>query len=270
MSTVQSLRVEMSLQTETILTPVTQKDIEDGLRQLGIGLGDAVEVHSSLSSFGWVEGGASAVVDALMNVISSSGALVMSAYPVTLLLPLTENDKARGITARVRFLDKDSDERTGMGAIADEFRQRPTTVLGTGKHRVCAWGKNADLHSQGYEYLLDMDGWVLLLGVDIHCCSSMHIAESRVGIPKEISESAQVPKEILRDYPPDRWYVQYGEPAEDTWGKVQMEAERRGLIERHHIGRAESMLFKARDVIAIYEEFLRTNPFGLFGIKRAT
>jgi len=34
--------------------PVTQRDIEDGLQKLGLGRGDAVEVHSSLSSFGIV------------------------------------------------------------------------------------------------------------------------------------------------------------------------------------------------------------------------
>ncbi len=40
---------------------VTRLAIEDGLRALGLARGDAAEVHSSLSSFGWVEGGAAAV-----------------------------------------------------------------------------------------------------------------------------------------------------------------------------------------------------------------
>ena len=100
---------------------LTQQDIERGLRRLGLVLGDAVEVHSSLRSFGWVEGGAAAVVDALMDV-GEEGALVMSAYALTPALPLTEEEKARGILARVRFLGEATDERTGMGAIADEFR----------------------------------------------------------------------------------------------------------------------------------------------------
>jgi hypothetical protein len=38
-----------------------------------------------------------------------------------------------------------------------------STVYGTGIHRVCAWGRDAQQHSKGYEYLLDIDGWVLLL-----------------------------------------------------------------------------------------------------------
>jgi aminoglycoside N3'-acetyltransferase len=103
----------------------------------------------------------------------------------------------------------------GMGAIADEFRRRPDTILGSGEHRVCVWGRDAALHSQGYAYLLSIDGWVLLIGVDIH-----------------------------------------------------HEAERRGMIRRRRIGRAECMLFRAKPVVGLYEHLLRTNPFGLFGLRK--
>jgi aminoglycoside N3'-acetyltransferase len=258
----------MSARTESLSTSLTQKDIEVGLRQLGLGQGDAVEVHSSLSSFGWVEGGAPPVVDVLMNVVGENGALVMSAYPVSLPLPLTEQEKARGILAKVRIFGEDYVGRTGMGAIADEFCRRPGTVLGTGIHRVCAWGRDAELHRRGYPHLLDIDGWVLLLGVDIHRCSSMHVAESKVGVPAMISRHFEVPEDIRRDYPDDVWYIQYGSTPDDAWGRVQDEAERRGLVKRHRIGRAECMLFKARAVVGIYEEALRKNPFGLFGVEK--
>ena len=59
-------------------------------------------------------------------------------------------------------------------------------------------------------------------------------------------------------------------PPEDAWGKVQDEAERRGLIQRGRIGRAECMLFKARAVVGIYERFLRDDAFGLFGVEKGT
>ncbi len=45
--------------------PLTQKDIIDGLKGLGLEHGTAVEVHSSLSSMGFVEGGAATVINAL-------------------------------------------------------------------------------------------------------------------------------------------------------------------------------------------------------------
>jgi len=246
---------------------LTQEDIEKGLRQLGLGQGNAVEVHGSLSSFGKVQGGAATVVDALMNVVGEDGTLVMSAYLVSSALPLTEEEKSRGITWKVRRLKQDSNGKTGMGAIADEFRRRSDVVCGTGLHRVCAWGHDAQLHSKGYEHLLDVDGWVLLIGVGIDRCSSMHLAE-KVGIPEKITKLFKVPEDIRKDYPQDVWIIGYGSTPDDAWMKVSKEAERRGLIKKCHIGRSECKLFKAKAVVGIYEELLRTDPFGLFGVEK--
>lgn len=255
----------MGSKTEIVQSRLTQKDIEDGLRQMGLSRGYAVEVHSSLSSFGWVKGGAATVIDTLMNIVGNEGAVVMSAYPVSKLLPLSEAEKARGILAKVRTYSLDYDGPTGMGAIADEFRHWPGTVLGPGFHRVCAWGRNADLHSQGYHYLLEIDGWVLLLGVDIHSCSSMHQAE-KVGIPEGITRLFKIPEDIRRDYSEDI-YLAYGSTPDDAWRKVQAEAESRGWMIKRKIGNAGCRLFKARAVVGIYEEALRTDPFGLYGVK---
>jgi len=252
--------------------PLTQKDIADDLKRLGLERGAAVEVHSSLSSMGFVEGGAPTVINTLMDVVGEEGAIVMSAYLVTPLIPLTEEEKRKGITAKVRKLDENTDCKTGMGVIVDTFCKWPGTYLGKGINRVCAWGHNAKLHSQGYEYLLSINGWVLLIGVDIHRCSCMHTAEDKVEMPQEILEHFELPEEIQREYPKTDWYVEYNEPhkplPEDAWGKVQMEAERRGLIRRGYIGKAKCMLFKAKPVVDIYEEFLRQDPFELFGIKK--
>jgi aminoglycoside N3'-acetyltransferase len=162
-------------------------DIEIGLHQLGVKRGDILEVHSSVNSLGWVEGGAATVVDALMNVVGPEGTLVMSAYPVSKPLPLNEREKALGILAKVQIYSEDYIGPTGMGVIADEFCRRPGTHLGAGIHRVCAWGNEAARHSQGYHVLLEEDGRVLLLGVGIGSCSSMHQAE-KVGIPPEVAE----------------------------------------------------------------------------------
>ena len=153
-----------------------------------------------------------------------------------------------------------------MGAIADEFRTRPDVVLGTGFHRVCAWGHDALLHSRrDYHHLLDIDGWALLLGVDINRCSSMHAAEG-VGIPEPIARLTRVPEDIQKDYPADTWAVGYGSTPGDAWAKVWEQAERQGLIGKRRIGRAQCMLFRAKAVVSIYAELLRTDPFVLFGV----
>lgn len=245
---------------------LTQKDIEAGLRELGLRRGDAVEVHSSLSSFGWVEGGATTVIEALMSVVGKEGALVMSAYPVSPPIPLTEEEEARGITWKVRLLDLNSDEKTGLGAVADAFRKRPDVICGTEFFRGCAWGRDAHLHCQDYKHLLEIDGWALLLGVDIGRCSSMHLAED-VPIPEEIRERFKVPADILRDYPQDRWGIGYGSTPGNPWLKVWEEALRQGLVRTRTIGQSECKLFKAKAMVSIYEEMRRTDPFGMFGLK---
>jgi aminoglycoside N3'-acetyltransferase len=115
--------------------------------------------------------------------------------------------------------------------------------------------------------LLAIDGWALLIGVDIHRCSSMHMAESSVGLPDAVRWRFEVPQDIRQDYPESDWYIQYGETPRDAWGQIQAEAERRGLIKQGRIGRAECRLFKARAVVEMYAEALRADPLGLFGVE---
>ena len=56
---------------------VTQPDIVSGLRRLDIRAGMGLIVHSSLKSFGHVEGGAETVIAALMEVLTLDGTLLM-------------------------------------------------------------------------------------------------------------------------------------------------------------------------------------------------
>ena len=197
-------------------TSLTQHDLEAGLRQLGLLRGSAVEVHSSLSSFGYVAGGAAAVVDALMEVVGPPGAILMSAYPVTPALPLSEAEIARGITWKVRILPEGSREKTGLGAVVEQFQKRPGVVLGSGLHRVAAWGQEAEIYArEGYRRLLEVDGWALLMGVGIDRLSSMHQAEE-ITLPEKIAALLRIPEDICRDYPPDQWGVGYGGTPEDA------------------------------------------------------
>jgi len=40
-------------------------------------------------------------------------------------------------------------------------------------------GCDMQLHSKGYQYLLDIDGWVLLLGVGVDRCASLHLPKKQ-------------------------------------------------------------------------------------------
>lgn len=55
---------------------ITMKRLVDDLRALGLGDGDVVLVHSSLSRLGWVEGGAETVIDALVEAVGPGGTVL--------------------------------------------------------------------------------------------------------------------------------------------------------------------------------------------------
>jgi len=245
--------------------PLTYDQIVQGLRQLGVLPGAIVEVHSSLSAFGQVAGGATTVVAALMDVITSEGTIVMSAYPVSLAVPLTDEDLARGVTWKIRKLHLDTTERTGMGRIADTFRQRDDVVCGTDFFRTCAWGRDAEWHCNGYHALLAVDGWCLLLGVGIGNCSSMHAAEY-IPLPADITAQWEIPESVRRAYDPQVWDIGYGDALENAWRKVWDIADRQGLIRHRQIGQAECHYFKARSVVGIYKQWRQTDPYGLYGL----
>jgi len=246
---------------------VTLQMIEAGLLSMGLGRGDAVEVHSSLSAFGWVEGGAATIVDALMQIVGPEGALIMSAYRVGDEIPLTPDEQARGITWKVKVLPEESPEPIGLGAVVAEFLRRPGLVCGSGVLRVCAWGQDAERHRQGYEHLIDSDGWTLLLGVEIESCSSLHEAED-VRLPEAIRAYFQIPEDIRRDYDPQEWSIGYGGTPESAWDKVWAEADRRGWITHQYIGTALCHLFKTRAVVNLMRDWRRSDPFWLFGVPK--
>ena len=59
--------------------PRTEAGLQKDLATIGVAHGMTLLVHSSLSSVGWVVGGAPTVVRALLSVLGESGTLVMPA-----------------------------------------------------------------------------------------------------------------------------------------------------------------------------------------------
>jgi aminoglycoside 3-N-acetyltransferase len=58
---------------------ITIPTIVNGLRELGVKTGDALLVHTSLSSFGHVQGGGQTVIEALIETVGPGGTLMMLA-----------------------------------------------------------------------------------------------------------------------------------------------------------------------------------------------
>ena len=243
---------------------VTKADLLAGLRALGVRPGDVLEVHSSLRSFGHVEGGAETVVSALKEAVTEEGTLFMPALRLSPPVPLTDEDRSLGLTSRIRILPPDA-PRTAMGAIADLFRVQPGTVVSDGVFRVAAWGRHAgEALTGGLDYVLANNGHALLMGVDIYRLTAMHYVED--ALPQRVRDVFAPSAEALRRYPENEWLIEAGEPSIKAWYTIQDRASARGLIQETRVGASRWMVLPVRDVTELYRQALLTEGSALYGL----
>lgn len=245
---------------------VTKQQLKNALAELGIKKGMTLEVHSSLSSFGELEGGALTVIDTLKELVTEDGSIFMPALRLSKELELTENDKKLGITVKIKILEPDT-ERTAMGIVADTFRKMPDTYTGRDVISTSGWGKHGkEALTSGLDYAIHNDGKALLLGVDIYKLTAMHYIETIT--PDDINAQFAPSDEINRIYPPDEWFIEAGHPPVKAWYKIQAMAYEKGFIKEMYIGDCKTMFFDIWSVVSLYENELRNDPYGLWGMKR--
>lgn len=243
---------------------INKKNIIDGLKRIGVKPNMELEVHSSLKSFGFVEGGAETVIDALKCTVGVNGSIFMPALRLSPDLPLSEEDKNNGVLRKIKVLSPE-ENYSAMGIIADTFRLLSDTKVGDGTFAISAWGKNADKISTGLDYLINNGGKALLLGVDIYSLTSMHYVENYM--PKDISNMFKS-DEMDTIYPPEEWFIENGAPPVQAWYTIQNMAYEKDLIKEEKIGDCKCMFFDIESVINIYKEELIKNPYKLYGIVR--
>jgi aminoglycoside N3'-acetyltransferase len=235
------------------------------LKKIGLQKGMEIEVHSSLSSFDYIEGGADTVIDALMECVGENGSIFMPALCLSPKLTLTDADKSMGITSKIKVLPEDAD-RTAMGIIADTFRKRNDVITGKGVIRTSGWGRNAEQAAiGGLDYVIHNGGKALLLGVDIYKLTAMHYVEDI--LPEEISNIFARTEEISEIYPPDEWFVEAGAPPVKPWYTIQDMAYEKSIIKDGYIGKCKYMFFDIWEVVSLYREQLLKNPFKLYGLE---
>jgi len=164
---------------------VTQADIRAGLETFGRLQSAGVMVHSSLKSFGRVEGGSRAVIEALMDVIGPQG---------TLMMPSFNHDEIFQEGGPGYYHPGES--ITTNGAIPDAFWRMPGVQRSLDPtHPIAAWGKNSLRYTQHHHRTLTMGpesplgqlqrdgGYGLLLGVGYGANTFHHVVEMSTGAP---------------------------------------------------------------------------------------
>ena len=245
---------------------VTSEDIKAGLRRLGLGRGHSVGVHSSLSAFGYVEGGADAVIDALLRTVGPEGTVVFPTYSDNRQdLELTGEDRRLGVRRKRRNLPYDPKrESCWTGRIPDAFWRRSEAIRGDNPtHSLAAIGPRAEDLCRGWDRLLDADGYILLLGVTLSCCSSMHQAEERVDRLPQSPDPPEALKRLMEKYESQGlWvYVQYpGMLCYPDFARLEEPCRRRGVMRTTQVGEAEVKLLRLRELIDLYAQYLKDRP----------
>ena len=240
---------------------VTKEDIKDGFEKLGLKRGDNVGVHSSLSAFGYVEGGAEAVIDALFETVGEEGTVVMPTYSKNVqALEKTQEEIDMGITWKYRVLPYNPQEdECWTGAIPDTFWRRDGAVRNSNPtHSLTAIGPKAEKLSQNWKELMDAEGYILLLGVTLGCCSSMHLAEEYVQLPQHILDKITPPPELAERFKQENIGFGYG-PYPD-FERMQEICAEHGIMKTVKIGESTVKLLKLRELTHLYAEYLRKDP----------
>ena len=166
---------------------VTFEDIVSALRQVQVGCGDVVYVHSSLSSMGYVQGGADTVIDAFLDVVRPEGTVCVPTIVYAGRGPRPPFDVARSpsevgrITETLRLRpeacrsDNPTHSVAAIGRQADEI----TAGHAGGEGRPSPWGELAFGHESPWQRFYDLDAICVLLGVDWEVNTMFHYVQSR-------------------------------------------------------------------------------------------
>lgn len=249
--------------SSNVADAVAREDLVSGLRTLGLKTGDRVLVHSSLSSFGHVEGGAETVIDALLEAVGAQG---------TVLVPTLTGDEALSPANPPRF--DPAATPCWTGAIPETFRQRREAIRSLHPtHSVAAMGREAEAMTcdhwrsvtpcdelSPYGKLASApDGYVLLIGASYQTLTILHHVEEIAGVDYHM-QARPVRAEIIADgarvY---RHYLlhRYGTPRD--FGVLEPLVAERGLQTETMVGRSRLRLIQAQGLAEVALRCLRGN-----------
>ncbi len=238
--------------------PVLAKEnLKEGLQKLGLRAGMNLMVHSSLSRFGYVEGGADTVIDALEEILTPEGTLLMPSFN-------HEAPYGEGKIFDVR------ETPTVNGIIPDTFWRRPDVLRSVNPtHPFAAWGKNALRYTADHQKtdamgvdsplyrLMEDGGWCLLLGIGYTRNTFHHVVETCEGAPCLRGRGEVYPVRLAdgSEAAAHTWSWRDGAcPIDDgaAYAPFMAAIDRRGKI-----GGAEVTLYKLEEGYRIIAKYLR-------------
>jgi len=247
-------------------TPATTRSLANDLRHLGIQPGMTLLVHSSLSAIGWVCGGPVAVINALEEVLTNAGTLLMPAHsseysdPANWCNPPVPETWWPIIREQMPLFSPDITPTRGMGQIAETFRrQNGVTRSLHPSVSFAAWGKSKEEILQDHQLdfhhneqsplgrIYECSGHVLLLGVGYNRNTSLHLAEHKANYPGKRETTDGLP--VLEDGSRIWKTIKNISYETDDFERIGLDFERTGKVTIGHVGRATAKLMNQRDLV---------------------
>ncbi|HOJ12760.1 MAG TPA: AAC(3) family N-acetyltransferase [Clostridiales bacterium] len=168
--------------SSTQQTFITYNDILNGLKRLNLPENPILLVHSSMKSFGYVEGGPETVIKALIDTCGNKGTLVM---PTLTFASINEAEP---------FFDA-SETPSGTGLITEVFRKMPdarrslhlfssAAALGEKAEYITSYHDDTPCGpGTPYQKIIELEGYVLFIGAGFGSNTLFHVAEEYVNPP---------------------------------------------------------------------------------------
>lgn len=241
------------MQSQADRVPLSRSGVVGQLRALGVREGGVLLVHTSFRAVRPVEGGPRGLIEALRAALGHHGTLVMPSW--------TGDDE--------NLFDAASTPASAdLGVVADTFWRTPGVERSSHPFAFAAAGPRAAEITSGplplpphipespVGRVHELDGQVLLLGVNHDADTTLHLAELMAGVPYRQQKFITV----MQDGRAVR--IEYGEndhcaqrfTLADGW------LRERGLQSEGRVGYADARLISARDVVAVALEHLADDP----------
>ena len=233
---------------------VTKEQIVYTLKLGGIENGDVVLMHSALSAIGHVEGGADAVIDAVLEAVGPDGTFAVSTMSFT------------------NPFDAEKDPST-VGIISETHRKRPDSIRSLRPvHSINAIGARAEELTQDHDKcetncgpgspylkLRDMGGKIILLGVDMNRNTTLHAIEDIMDSVYLVNRTIPAPK-YMEDYEHKTMEMKKFCPGHRNFLGFTPELRKADALIEVCIGNAMAKIIDVRKMFQLGEEFLSRDP----------
>lgn len=245
------------------------KDLIRGYKKIGLKPGNTVLVHSSLKSFGFVQGGAETVIKALIEAVGPEGSVMVPAL----------TGKRTDSRDNPPIFDVRSTS-CWTGRIPETFRQLPESKRSLHPtHSVCAAGGKKEWLTQGHEtgqspcdrkspYYKNalQGGYIMLIGVDQNSNTTIHCCEEIAGVDYHLQNDFT--DIYITGYEGEKILVRnrlhnWDKPPVD-FNKFDELYANQGIMKIDKIGNSVVRLIKAGDMVGFSVEKLRKEPHFLF------